>query len=158
MALLWYARHPDAYTGDVRCTRIARFRVEGTGADVCDLHADALRLGRTIDTVQGPVTAGRIAPLVVTTHPRRTSIRRIEGPIESGRANATRAAFPGGLPVRPPKLDDRRWHVVQRRWEGATLAEIAAELGVSRERAHQLEETALRVLNMSRATTDVDAA
>jgi hypothetical protein len=125
---------------------------------VCDLHADALRFGREIETAEGSVSGRELEPLEPSGMvPRLRSARPI-GPIESGRANATRAAFPTGLPDRPAGFDDRRWQVVRRRWDGATLAEIAAELDISRERAHQLEESALRALGVPRSMTATDAA
>jgi hypothetical protein len=157
-ALLWYARHPERYAGDVRCARVATYRLSGTNVVVCDLHADALRFGREIETIDGPVAGRELEHLEVSERVPSFRSARLVDPVESGRANATRAAFPGGLPDRPERFDDRRWQVVRRRWEGATLAEIATELGVSRERAHQLEESALRALGVPRAVARTDAA
>lgn len=157
-ALLWYARHPERYAGDVRCTRVATYRLTGTEVLVCDLHADALRFGRTIATANGTCVGREIEPLEPNPEGPRFVTARLAEPIESGRANATRAAFPNGLPARPEVFDDRRWRVVRRRWDGATLAEIAGDLGISRERAHQLEESALRALGAPRAPTNTGVA
>jgi hypothetical protein len=161
-ALLWFARYPERYRGDVRCRQVATYRVAGTETIVCELHAAPLRFGQTIDTVHGPVSGGDLERLEQGTTPHRLKSARVEETERAPRfliplpdmddspgatyANATRDAFPEGLPARPPGLDERRWRVLQLRWEGATLAEIADELGVSRERAHQLERSAIGAL------------
>ncbi len=161
-ALLWFARYPDRYRGDIRCRQVATFRVAGTETIVCALHAAPLRFGRSIDTVDGPIIGQTLEPLQATTIQGRSKSARVEElegaprfalppsvfedlPVASY-ANATREAFPDGLPPRPIGLEERRWTVVRRRWEGARLAEIATELNISRERAHQLERAALKVL------------
>jgi Sigma-70, region 4 len=133
-ALLWVDPTAPLPAGGARCPRLATNRLSGDVV-LCDLHAAALRSGRTVETAGGPVSGDEFEPLAP--QPRRPP----EWP------NATREAFPEGLPEQPSGFDDRRWRVLRRRSEGATFATIGAELGVSRERARQVEESALRALN-----------
>jgi sigma-70-like protein len=156
VALLWYARHRDLTADDVRCSRVALHRVAGTEAVVCALHADALRFGRTIATIDGPLEGRELVPLYPHVKPLRT-VRIVEH-VRRAQSNPTRAAFPDGLPPRPIGFDARRWRILELRMDGAPLAEIAEELGLTRQRAHQLEQSALRRLGVDMATQERDAA
>jgi hypothetical protein len=161
-ALLWFARYPDRYRGDVRCRQVATYQVSDSDVIVCDLHAAPLRFGQTVETVHGSVSGRDLERLEPASTSRRLKSARVEetegvqrylvplpdpGDVPSASyANSTRETFPDGLPPRPIGLDDRRWQVLQMRWEGATLAEIADDMTISRERAHQLERSAIGAL------------
>jgi hypothetical protein len=172
-ALLWFARFPDRYRGDVRCRQVATHRVAGTDVIVCDLHAAPLRFGQIVETVHGTVSSEDLERMTQTATQQRSTSSRVEETERAPRflvpipdvvdlrsslyANATRDAFPDRLPPRPPGLDDRRWSVLLLRWDGATLAEIAERLGISRERAHQLERSGIGALLASVAENRPEA-
>jgi hypothetical protein len=172
-ALLWFARYPDRYRGDVRCRQAATYRVADTETIVCELHAAPLRFGQTVETVHGPVSGRdleRLEPASASHKLRSARVEETDGaphflvPLpdvgdlpSASYANSTRDAFPDGLPPRPPGLDDRRWRVLQLRWDGATLAEIAEEMKISRERAHQLERSAIGAILAAAAEVPPEA-
>lgn len=172
-ALLWFARYPDRYRGDVRCRQAATYRVADTDTIVCELHAAPLRFGQTVETVHGPISGRGLERLEPASSSHRLKSARVDeteraprflvplpdaGDLPSASyANSTRDAFPDGLPPRPIGLDDRRWRVLQMRWEGATLAEIAEEMTISRERAHQLERSAIGALLAASAEDRTEA-
>ena len=58
---------------------------------------------------------------------------------------------------KPPDVPDRHWRLLLARRAGRTQADIARDLGVTRQRVAQLEDRALALLTRRRATRD-DAA
>jgi hypothetical protein len=67
--------------------------------------------------------------------------------------NATHDAQEEGLlpHTRPPWMGERAWAVLRGRAAGATLAELAAEMNVTRERVRQIEAAAIKRLRKERA-------
>ena len=89
----------------------------------------AREFGVATPTIQGAFLRRRL--------PVRPAWRRTAGAVR-------RPEMPAVLPAeKPPGIAERDWRVLQARRAGRTLAAIAGELGVTRQRVAQIEARAL---------------